>query len=82
MKKAITKGLSKKKRKKLVEEIIMDLFNGKEDRVGPCCHTCANCTCIGEGDHICIAEEPILVMEDYIPTDEYFSCGGADYEEL
>ena len=49
----------------------------------PCCVTCANFMPIGEGDHICtgFSSEPVLVMEDYEPTDEYFICGGSCYEE-
>lgn len=50
-------------------------FNNK------CCLNCANCVAIGEGDHICISdEEPVLIIEEYVPNDNYLCCGYADYE--
>ncbi len=46
-----------------------------------CCEDCTNFVPIGEGDHICIAgKEPVLILEDYIPTDNYLYCNGSDYE--
>ena len=45
------------------------------------CDQCSNCTYIGEGDFVCILEEPVLVMEDFCPNENYMYCGGADYEE-
>ena len=47
-----------------------------------CCETCANMQPIGEGDHICDAccshdgSPTALVLESYIPADDYFICGG------
>lgn len=39
------------------------------------CEKCENCTAIGEGDFICIAEEePKTVISDYEPTDDYAWC--------
>ena len=35
---------------------------------------------IGEGDYICDVDEPVLVMEEHLPSDDYYYCGGADYE--
>lgn len=45
------------------------------------CNTCANCVYIGEGDYICDVDEPILVMEDHIPNENFICCGLADWEE-
>lgn len=42
------------------------------------CEGCANFTPIGEGDHLCIAEdEPKVVLKDYIPTEDYYWCRGS-----
>lgn len=46
------------------------------------CYECTHFTAIGEGDHLCIAKaEPKMVIEDYIPTDEFFWCKGKCFEE-
>lgn len=47
------------------------------------CETCFNCIPIGEGDHICdeCGGESVLVISDYIPTDDYLKCGGHYYED-
>lgn len=50
-------------------------------KVVKCCNTCANCIPIGEGDHIC-DEMQELVLEEYMPTDSYYICGGRYYDEL
>ena len=52
----------------------------KKDKLKSCL-TCANCIPIGEGDHLC-DEMMELVLEDYTPTDEFYGCGGANYERL
>lgn len=45
------------------------------------CANCEHCVYIGEGDYICDVDEPIIVMEEHIPNDNYFICGGADWED-
>lgn len=45
------------------------------------CDQCCNCQYIGEGDFVCMLNEPVIVMEDFCPNAEYMYCGGADYEE-
>lgn len=50
-------------------------------KIAKICSTCANCICIGEGDFICDVDEPILVMEDYIPTEDFCCCNECDWEE-
>lgn len=46
------------------------------------CNTCANCIYIGEGDYICIADnEPIIVMEDHTPNENFCACNECDWEE-
>lgn len=41
---------------------------------------CDNCIYIGEGDSICDVEDPILVLEDWEPTDDFFWCGGSEFK--
>ncbi|NLD11688.1 MAG: hypothetical protein GX671_08070 [Clostridiales bacterium] len=41
------------------------------------CEECANCLPIGEGDHICDKTNK-LVIEEYIPTDDYGFCRRED----
>ena len=45
------------------------------------CVNCDNCIYVGEGTFICDAQDgPVVVMEDFEPADDYFICGGADWE--
>ena len=47
-----------------------------------CCENCENLITIGEGDHICIeGTYPRMVLSYYVPTDEYYWCGGRKWEE-
>ena len=46
------------------------------------CQDCEHCMYICEGDFICDMDEPVLVMEDFEPTEDYMYCGGVDYEEI
>ena len=55
----------------------------EEVKGGMCCLTCENCIPIGEdGVHVCYeaSDEPIVVLEEYEPTDDYFACGGSEYD--
>lgn len=45
------------------------------------CETCMNFLPIGGGDHICDAGAPVMVMEAYAPTDDYYWCCGKEWEE-
>ena len=38
-----------------------------------CCEQCEECIAIGEGDHICMEHE-VMVIEGYEPTDNYVFC--------
>lgn len=45
------------------------------------CLVCSNCIPIGEGDHICNeCGEPVVVLSEYEPTDDYLKCGGDKFE--
>ena len=45
------------------------------------CLYCIHCIPIGEGDHICDAfDEPVLILEDYTPTDDFLKCGTSEHE--
>lgn len=48
------------------------------------CDTCINLIPIGEGDHICLecGDEPILILDNYEPTDDYYKCGGNEHESI
>lgn len=46
-----------------------------------CCDTCSKCTYIGEGDHICEDNPTLIVLEDYLPAEDFFWCGGRCWEE-
>ena len=52
----------------------------KDKRFSGSCINCDNCVYIGEGDSICTLEDPVLVLEDWESTDEYYYCGGEGYE--
>lgn len=46
------------------------------------CLTCSNCIPIGEGDYVCNeCGEPVIVISDYAPTDDYLKCGGKLHED-
>lgn len=38
------------------------------------CEYCEHCLPIGEGDHICDKEEPIIIIEEYAPNENYGWC--------
>lgn len=44
------------------------------------CQDCNHCVYICEGDYICDFDEPVLILEDFTPTDDYMYCGGKDWE--
>lgn len=70
--------------KKFKNKMTLEEFGDFVDEVtsSMCCLTCANCIPVGEGDHVCFeaSDTPILVIANYEPTDEYFACGGSEYE--
>lgn len=44
------------------------------------CEDCYNLIPTGEGCFFCMEDaEPREVIDEYIPTDEYFWCGGKKY---
>ena len=50
-----------------------------KDKNIKCCMNCEHCLPIGEGDHWC-DEKMEIVLEDYIPSENYLCCGGKDFE--
>lgn len=45
------------------------------------CFDCINFVALGEdGVHICDAEEPKVITEDYAPTDDFYWCNGTLFE--
>lgn len=46
------------------------------------CLSCSNMIPIGEGDHICLecGDEPVMVVSDYQPTEEFCACKGKHYD--
>jgi hypothetical protein len=47
-----------------------------------CCNHCEHCLPIGEGDHICDAYEiPALIIDNYVPNENFNKCEGELWEE-
>lgn len=46
------------------------------------CSNCGNCQYIGDGDYACIASEtePVIVMEEHTPNENYCYCNGKEWE--
>lgn len=58
-------------------------ITGRYHEPAKCCNYCANCTPIGEGDHICTEfTPPVMVISEYEPTDEFNKCNGTMWEEM
>ena len=45
------------------------------------CHNCENCTYIGEGDYMCGMSNEI-VISDWQPTEDYYTCEGREFESI
>lgn len=45
------------------------------------CFYCGKCTYIGEGDYIC-EDSTEVVIGDWQPTENFYSCKGKGYEKL
>lgn len=47
------------------------------------CENCDHCTYLGEGDFACMedASDAVMVKEEWVPTSDYFHCGGEKWEE-
>lgn len=43
------------------------------------CENCQECIYVGEGSFICAAGYQKIVIEDFMPTDDYFHCQGKSY---
>lgn len=54
----------------------------KKKSIAIMCENCENFVPIGEGDHICTAGAPIIVVDEYAPTEDYFWCEGKEFEAL
>lgn len=54
----------------------------KKIEISKNCHNCSECSYIGEGDSACMCEmPPVLVIEDWIPNENFFYCGGKKYKD-
>lgn len=53
----------------------------QQDQQNQQCDYCAHCIPLGDGDHICEAEEPRFVMAEFFPTTDYMWCQGKKYAE-
>lgn len=48
------------------------------------CFDCENAVYIGEGAFCCTRETgdyPSIVIDEFVPTDDFLECGGADYSK-
>lgn len=78
------------KKKKLEDMSMEEIENDKgfqefldELESKPICLNCDHCIYIGEGDSICDADyEPVCIIADWEPTDDFWYCNGADYESM
>jgi hypothetical protein len=52
-------------------------------KIDKTCLNCGNCTPIGDGDHICLecGDKPIIVLDNYNATDDFYKCNGKHWEE-
>lgn len=48
----------------------------KVNNTEKCCENCGNLCPIGEGDYICDENPTLMVLSEYLPTDEYLWCEG------
>ena len=68
----------------------MSKHNSKHNNCNPdeclgSCFDCANANYICEGDFLCDAYdtiEPPVVISDWVPTKDYFKCGGKRYKPV
>lgn len=53
----------------------------KESKEPKICLNCGHCIYIGDGDYMCDADkEPIIVMEEHCPNDNYWWCAESEWE--
>lgn len=45
------------------------------------CFNCTNCQYHSEGDSYCDYEEPIFVLKDWVPTEDFMYCDGKHWTE-
>lgn len=45
------------------------------------CYNCNNCVYVGEGGYMCSMSNDI-VIDDWIPTEDFRQCKGKDFEEI
>lgn len=46
------------------------------------CENCENAVYLGEGGFVCYENDlPIVVIEDFAPTEDYLACGGKHFED-
>jgi len=43
------------------------------------CHDCDHCQYIGEGDSICDVEPGNIVLEDFLPGEDFMCCDGKNW---
>lgn len=44
------------------------------------CYCCDHCVYIGEGGYMCdVCSE--IVVDDWAPTEDFYICGGKDFEQ-
>lgn len=45
------------------------------------CDNCDHCAYLGGGDFVCGLGQPVLVMEEWQPTEAYYACKGKHWIE-
>lgn len=46
------------------------------------CFLCDNCIYVGEGGYICSMTTELIIDEFIMPTEEFYSCDGKDFEPI
>jgi hypothetical protein len=45
------------------------------------CYNCTKCVYLSEGGYMCECNNEV-VIEDFEPTDDFYSCGGKEFEQI
>ena len=61
---------------KKIDEEEENMFQKDNNKIAKECINCEYCIPIGEGDHICEENPHKIVLDDYIPSDDYNWCNG------
>jgi hypothetical protein len=64
--------------------VYLIFLKGEKMKSNETCSTCIHSVPIGNGDFICKEyrkDKPMIVIDGYMPTEEYCACSGSMHEE-